>query len=56
MSREEVRGIMGEPIWNPNGDYWGYTKSPSDTHYHQRGCVFSESGYVVEIVKGFYFD
>jgi outer membrane protein assembly factor BamE (lipoprotein component of BamABCDE complex) len=56
MSQDEVRRIMGEPIWNPNPDYWGYTESPSSTHYHQRGFVFSPSGKVTQIVKGFYFD
>ena len=56
MTREEVRNIMGDPPCNPNPDYWGYTWSPSGTHYHQRGFVFSVSGRVTEIVKGFYFD
>lgn len=56
MNREEVRSIMGEPIWESNANYWGYTESPTSTHYHQRGFVFSDSGHVVKIVKGFYFD
>jgi outer membrane protein assembly factor BamE (lipoprotein component of BamABCDE complex) len=56
MNREEVRSIIGEPIWKPSSNYWGYTHSPTGTHYHQRGFVFSESGQVVEIVKGFYYD
>ncbi|MDQ6632057.1 MAG: hypothetical protein M3Y82_09925 [Verrucomicrobiota bacterium] len=56
MTQEEVRNIMGNPIWKPTPDYWGYTWSPSSTHYHQRGFVFSSSGSVTQIVKGFYFD
>jgi outer membrane protein assembly factor BamE (lipoprotein component of BamABCDE complex) len=56
MTQDEVRKIMGEPIWMPNTNYWGYTWSPSSTHYHQRGVEFSPSGRVTHIVKGFYFD
>ena len=56
MTRDQVQSIMGKPIWEPNNEYWSYTRSPSGTHYHQRGFVFSESGHVEEIVKGFYFD
>ena len=56
MTRDEVRKILGEPVWSPNTDYWGYTWSPSSTHYHQRGFVFSPSGSVTQIVRGFYFD
>jgi len=57
MSREEVRSIMGDPICKSyNENYWGYTESPSGTHYHQRGFVFSESGQVMEVVNGFYYD
>ena len=56
MTQDEVRKIMGEPVRSANGDYWGYTESPSSTHYHQRGFVFSPSGSVTQIVKGFYFD
>src|SRR6185369_478264 len=41
MTRDEVRKIMGDPVWSPNLDYWGYTWSPTSTHYHQRGFVFS---------------
>ena len=55
MTQSEVRKIMGDPIY-PTPDYWGYTWSPSSTHYHQRGFVFSPSGSVTQIVKGFYFD
>ena len=56
MTQEEVRNIMGDPVWKPTPGYWGYTYSPSGTHYHQRGFVFSESGSVTQIVRGFYFD
>ena len=56
MTRDEVRKILGEPVWNPNVDYWGYTWSPSSTHYHRRGFVFSPYGSVTQIVRGFYFD
>lgn len=56
MTRDEVQKIMGQPVWSPNTDYWGYTWSPSSTHYHQRGFVFSPSGRVTRIVRGFYFD
>ena len=56
MTRDEVRKILGDPVWAPTTEYWGYTWSPSSTHYHQRGIVFSPSGSVTRIVKGFYFD
>jgi|ERR1043166_7904618 hypothetical protein len=56
MSEDEVRKIMGDPVWKPSSNYWGYTWSPSSTHYHQRGLVFSPSGSVTQIMKGFYFD
>ena len=56
MTREEVRSIMGDPVWKPIPGYWGYTYSPSSTHYHQRAVVFSESNTVTRIVRGFYFD
>ena len=56
MTREEVRKIMGEPIPQSNSDYWAHTWSPSSTHYHLRGIMFSPSGHVTEIVRGFYFD
>jgi hypothetical protein len=56
MTEEEVRRIMGDPVWKPSSNYWGYTWSPSSTHYHQRALVFSPSGSVTQIVRGFYFD
>jgi|SRR5688572_12750176 len=56
MTKDEVQNIMGEPVWSPNPNYWGYTWSPSSSHYHQRGFVFTPSGSVTRIVKGFYFD
>lgn len=60
MTHEEVRKLMGDPAPNLNPDeadiYWGYTWSPSGTHYHQRGFLFSPSGSVTQVVKGFYFD
>jgi hypothetical protein len=56
MTEDEVRRIMGDPVWKPSSNYWGYTWSPSSTHYHQRALVFSPSGSVTQIVRGFYFD
>ncbi len=60
MTHDEVRKIMGDPIPSPNSDneavYWAYTWSPSSTHYHQRGFLFSPSGCVTQTVRGFYFD
>ena len=56
MTREEVRSIMGDPVRKPLPGYWSYTYSPSGTHYHQRAVLFSESGSVTQIVRGFYFD
>jgi hypothetical protein len=56
MTRDQVRKIMGDPGFVPNTDYWGYTWSPSSTHYHQRGFVFSSAGIVTNVVRGFYFD
>ncbi|HYG23355.1 MAG TPA: outer membrane protein assembly factor BamE [Verrucomicrobiae bacterium] len=60
MTHQEVRKIMGDPVTHPNPDhadiYWSYTWSPRGTHYHQRGFLFSPSGSVTQVVKGFYFD
>ncbi len=60
-SSERVRSVLGEPLWKRSpGErrelYWGYTESPTDTHYHLRVLHFDERGVLIEKEAEFYVD
>ena len=61
MSREEVQGILGEPLrrysYVETNECWRYSLPASQSgHYHNRSVSFSLDGRVIDVYKGFYFD
>ncbi|WP_426751522.1 hypothetical protein [Myxococcus sp. Y35] len=60
MSQVEVVKLLGEPLDKfespTQGSLWRYSRSPTDSHYHQRTVRVSNEGIVTKVHHEYYVD